>query len=86
MRRNWFQNVGIWASCHAANPVDGNRRHNGEVDVKTACVPGVASFAIKMSSGFFDNPSVGLPSTSGLMAVFSAQTGLLETLLLDNAY
>jgi ornithine cyclodeaminase len=32
---------------------------NGEVDVKTAYVPGLESFAIKMSPGFFDNPSSG---------------------------
>lgn len=60
--------------------------HNGEVDVKTAYVPGIPSFAIKMSPGFFDNPTLGLPSTSGLMVVFSAKTGMLEALLLDNGY
>ena len=46
--------------------------HNGEVDVKTAFVPGLDSFAIKISPGFFDNPSLGLPSTSGLMILFAA--------------
>lgn len=60
--------------------------HNGEVDVKTAYVPGIDSFAIKMSPGFFDNPKIGLPSTSGLMVLFSARTGVLEALLLDNGY
>lgn len=60
--------------------------HNGEVCVKTAYVPGVDSFAIKMSPGFFDNPKLGLPSGSGLMVLFSAQTGMLEALLLDNGY
>ena len=60
--------------------------YNGEVDVKTAYVPGVESFAIKMSPGFFDNPKIGLPSTSGLMILFSARTGTLEALLLDNGY
>lgn len=60
--------------------------HNGEVDVKTAYVPGIASFAVKMSPGFFDNPKIGLPSTSGLMVLFSAETGVLEALLLDNGY
>ena len=60
--------------------------YNGEVDVKTAYVPGISSFAIKISPGFFDNPSLGLPSTSGLMAVFSTQTGMLKALLLDNGY
>lgn len=59
---------------------------NGEVDVKTAYVPGFESFAIKISPGFFDNPKRGLPSTSGLMVVFSAQTGQVEALLLDNGY
>ena len=62
------------------------RPFNGEVDVKTAFVPGVDSFAIKISPGFFDNPKIGLPSTSGLMVLFSAKTGMVEALLLDNGY
>lgn len=60
--------------------------HNGEVDVKTAYVPGIDSFAIKMSPGFFDNPKLGLPSLNGLMVLFSSKTGLVEGLLLDNGY
>lgn len=60
--------------------------HNGEVDVKTAYVPGVDSFAVKISPGFFDNPQLGLPSTSGMMNLFSANTGTLEAVLLDNGY
>lgn len=60
--------------------------HNGEVDVKTAYIPGLESFALKVSPGFFDNPKIGLPSTSGLMILFSARTGQLEALLLDNGY
>ncbi|CAB4325580.1 cyclodeaminase [Brucella sp. 191011898] len=58
----------------------------GEVDVKTAYIPGLDSFAIKISPGFFNNPSIGLPSTNGLMIQFSARTGLIEALLLDNGY
>ncbi|KIC24453.1 ectoine utilization protein EutC [Leisingera sp. ANG-M6] len=60
--------------------------HKGEVCVKTAYVPGIDSFAMKMSPGFFDNPKLGLPSTTGLMVVFSSRTGLLQALLLDNGY
>jgi len=60
--------------------------HNGEVDVKTAYVPGIDGFAIKISPGFFDNPKVGLPSTNGMMVLLSAKTGLVEALLLDNGY
>lgn len=59
---------------------------NGEVDVKTAWIPGLDRFAIKISPGFFDNPALGLPSLNGLMTVFSARTGLLEAVLLDNGY
>ncbi|WDR07488.1 ectoine utilization protein EutC [Devosia rhodophyticola] len=59
---------------------------NGEVDVKTAYVPGIASFAIKISPGFFDNPALGLPSVNGLMVLLSARTGLLEASLFDNGY
>jgi ornithine cyclodeaminase len=60
--------------------------HNGEVDVKTAYVPRISSFAIKMSPGFFDNPKIGLPSLNGLMVLFSATTGIVEAVLLDNGY
>ncbi len=60
--------------------------HRGEVDVKTAYVPGLDSFALKISPGFFDNPKLGLPSLNGLMILFSARTGLAEALLLDNGY
>ncbi|WP_420406066.1 cyclodeaminase [Nisaea sp.] len=59
---------------------------NGEVDVKTAYIPGFDGFAIKVSPGFFDNPKLGLPSLNGLMILFSASTGLVEALLLDNGY
>src|SRR5215813_13123268 len=58
--------------------------HKGEMDVKTAYVPGIPSFALKVSPGFFDNPKLGLPSLNGLMILFSATTGLVEAVLLDN--
>jgi ectoine utilization protein EutC len=59
---------------------------HGEVDVKTAYIPGFDGFAIKVSPGFFDNPKLGLPSLNGLMILFSAKTGLVDALLLDNGY
>lgn len=60
--------------------------HRGEVDVKTAYIPGLDNFAIKISPGFFGNPEIDLPSTNGMMVVLSAQTGLVQALLLDNGY
>ncbi|MBZ9668357.1 ectoine utilization protein EutC [Mesorhizobium sp. ES1-3] len=61
-------------------------QHRGEVDVKTAYVPGIDGFAIKISPGFFDNPKLGLPSVNGMMVLLSSETGLVEALLLDNGY
>jgi ornithine cyclodeaminase len=59
---------------------------HGEVDVKTAWVSGLPSFALKVSPRFLDHPGLGLPSVSGLMLLLSATTGRLEALLLDNGY
>lgn len=59
---------------------------HGEVDVKTSYVPGIESFAIKISPGFFDNPKLGLASVNGLMVLFSVHTGLVEAVFLDNGF
>ena len=59
---------------------------HGEVDVKTAYVPGMDAFAIKASPGFFDNPAKGLPSLNGLMVLFDSDTGIVIAVLLDNGY
>ena len=60
--------------------------NHGEVDVKTAYIHGLDHFAIKVASGFLDNPLLGLPYGSGMMIVMSARTGFLEAILLDNGY
>ena len=60
-------------------------RH-GEFHVKTALIDGVPHVAVKIASGFYDNPSRGLPSGSGLMAVFDAATGMPAAILLDNGF
>ncbi|WP_169569327.1 cyclodeaminase [Sneathiella limimaris] len=59
---------------------------NGEVDIKTAYIEGFEGFAIKVSPGFFNNPSLGLASLNGLMMVLDAKTGLARAVLLDNGY
>ena len=60
--------------------------HRGEVDVKTAYIHGLDSFAIKIASGFFENYRLGLPTGSGMMVVVSSRTGFPEAVLLDNGY
>ena len=60
--------------------------NNGEVDVKSAYLQGLDSFAVKLSSGFFDNVKLGLPSLSGMMILLSTETGFPQAVLLDNGY
>lgn len=60
--------------------------NNGEVDIKTAYIPGYEMFALKISSGFFNNYKIGLPSTGGLMVLINALNGQPEALLYDNGY
>lgn len=57
-----------------------------EMDVKTAYLDGLPVFAVKMSTGFFDNAALGLPSLGGLMVAFDAATGVVRAVLLDNGY
>lgn len=58
----------------------------GEFHIKTAYIEGVPYVAVKVASGFYDNPRRGLPSGSGLMALFDASTGLPAALLFDNGF
>jgi ornithine cyclodeaminase len=58
----------------------------GEVDAKTAVIPGFDYFALKVSTGFYRNAKLGLPSLGGLMVLFSATTGRVEGTYLDNGY
>ena len=64
-------------------PIPGTR---GEFHVKTAWVDGVPFIAVKVASGFYDNPALGLPTGSGMMALFDAATGMPTGLLFDNGF
>ncbi|MGR9048255.1 cyclodeaminase [Halobacillus faecis] len=57
--------------------------HNGEVDIKSAYIKGEDSFAVKLSSGFFNNPAIGLPSANGLMILINSLTGEPLAVLAD---
>jgi len=58
----------------------------GDVDIKSAYVKGLDSFAVKIGAGFFNNYRLGLPNSPAMMVVISAKTGMTEAILLDNAY
>ena len=58
----------------------------GDVDIKSAYVRGLSSFAVKIGAGFFGNAKLGLPNSPACVVVVSAKTGAVEAVLLDNAY
>jgi ornithine cyclodeaminase len=60
--------------------------NNGEIDIKSAYLPGYSGIAVKLSAGFFDNPKQGLPSLGGLMVVLDSKTGIPQSALFDNGY
>lgn len=56
----------------------------GDTHIKYGYIKGNDTYVIKIASGFYDNPGLGLSSSSGLMLVFSQKTGILEAILLDD--
>jgi ornithine cyclodeaminase len=58
----------------------------GETHIKYGYLKGEPYYVIKIASGFYENPSLGLPSSNGLNLVFSQKTGALECVLLDEGY
>jgi ornithine cyclodeaminase len=58
----------------------------GDVHIKYGYVPGEEYYVIKIASGFYRNPEVNLPSSNGLMLLFSQKTGVMKCLLLDEGY
>ncbi len=58
----------------------------GEIHVKAGHLRGGAHYAVKIASGFYDNPGRGLPQNDGMVLVFDARTGQPAALLLDNGF
>ena len=57
-----------------------------DVHIKYGYIKGEPYYVIKVASGFYANPERGLPSSNGLMLVFSRATGELVAILLDEGY
>ena len=58
----------------------------GEVHIKYGAIRGDPCYVIKVASGFYGNPDLGLPSSNGLMLVFRQDTGEPEAILLDEGH
>ncbi|MFT3688907.1 ornithine cyclodeaminase family protein [Paenirhodobacter sp.] len=59
---------------------------HGDCHIKYGHIAGDDIFAVKIAAGFYDNPACGLPSSTGVVLVFSARTGQMEALLNDEGY
>jgi ornithine cyclodeaminase len=58
----------------------------GDVHIKYGHIRNDDVYVIKVASGFYENAQHGLPSSSGLMLVFSQKTGMLNAVLLDEGH
>ena len=58
----------------------------GDTHIKYGYIKGDEYYVIKIASGFYQNVKINLPSSSGLMLVFSQKTGVLDTILLDEGF
>lgn len=57
-----------------------------EVHVKGGYIRDHRHIVVKVATGFFNNPDVGLPSADGMSIVLDAATGQVAAVLLDHGY
>lgn len=58
----------------------------GDVHIKYGYLRGGERYVIKIASGFYDNPKLGLSSSNGMMLVFDQRTGEPSAVLLDEGH
>lgn len=58
-------------------------KENGEAHIKYGYIKEDDFFVIKIATGFYNNPKIGLPSSQGMMLVFNQKTGEPVAVLLD---
>ncbi|MGH9543864.1 MAG: ornithine cyclodeaminase family protein [Terriglobales bacterium] len=60
--------------------------NRGEIHVKAGYLNRGPYYAVKIVSGFLNNPQLGLPANDGMIVVFDAQTGSPAAFLLDHGF
>jgi len=58
----------------------------GDTHIKYGYIKDDDYFVVKIASGFYENYKLNLPSSSGLMLLFSQKTGMLQSILIDDGY
>ncbi len=58
----------------------------GDCHIKFGYLKSDDTFTVKISTGFWENPACGLPSSNGVVLVFSRNTGELRSILQDEGW
>ena len=58
----------------------------GDVHIKYGSIEGDDYWVLKIASGFYQNPSLGLQASDGVILVFSQRSGALELVLHDRCW
>ena len=58
----------------------------GELHIKYGYLKSGKFYVVKLASGFYQNPQIGLSSSQGMMLLFDQNTGVVKGVLLDNGY
>lgn len=61
-------------------------RPPGDLHIKYGYIKDDDYYVVKLASGFYENPKIGLSSSNGLMLIFSQKTGELLSILLDEGH
>jgi ornithine cyclodeaminase len=74
------------AVIHLDIPESSGSQKRGEIHVKAGYLHGGSYYAVKIVSGFPNNPQLGLPANDGMIVMFEAKTGAPVAFLLDNGF
>jgi len=58
----------------------------GELHIKYGYLKSGKYYVVKLASGFYQNPQLGLSSSQGMMLLFDQKTGVVKGVLLDHGY
>lgn len=77
------------ARGHVQSPLPGQLQFpqvRGDCHIKFCALTGAARFVVKVATGFYENPRLGLPVNDGLVAVFDASTGAPRAIFADGGW
>lgn len=58
----------------------------GELHIKYGYLKSGSHYVVKIASGFYQNPQIGLSSSQGMMLLFDQKTGVVNGILIDHGY